>query len=101
MNDLVVGEHYILPLVYRPQVAGANRNLVVSLSGWANDLSSVHQLVSRRLKGGCSALSVANASRVQGGQESPAPPSRAELTLARTDTNMRTVSCRTAERGRY
>ena len=42
MNDLVVSEHHILPLVYRPQVAGANRNLVLSLSGWANDLSSVH-----------------------------------------------------------
>jgi len=42
MNDLLVGERFVLPLVYRPQVAGANRNLVLSLSGWANDLSSVH-----------------------------------------------------------
>jgi peptide/nickel transport system substrate-binding protein len=42
MNDLLVSDHYVLPLVYRPQVAGANRNLVLSLSGWANDLSSVH-----------------------------------------------------------
>ena len=42
MNDLVVGDNHMLPLVYRPQVAGANRNLVLSLSGWANDLTSVH-----------------------------------------------------------
>ena len=42
MNDLLVGERFVLPLVYRPQVAGASRSLVLSLSGWANDLTSVH-----------------------------------------------------------
>ena len=42
MNDLLVADRHVLPLVYRPQVAGASRNLVLSLSGWANDLTSVH-----------------------------------------------------------
>ena len=41
-NDLLVADRHVLPLVYRPQVAGASRNLVLSLSGWANDLASVH-----------------------------------------------------------
>ena len=38
MNELVVGDHYILPVVYRPRVTAFKGNLVAFISGWDNDL---------------------------------------------------------------
>ena len=38
MNDLVIGDAYVLPVVYRPRVSAAGTKLVAHLSGWDNDL---------------------------------------------------------------
>jgi len=38
MNDLVINDGYIIPVVYRPRVSAANSRLVTHLSGWDNDL---------------------------------------------------------------
>ena len=38
LNDLVVGDNYILPLLRRPKVSAASSSLVAPLSGWDNDL---------------------------------------------------------------
>jgi peptide/nickel transport system substrate-binding protein len=37
-NDLACGDGYIVPLVYRPRVAGVGNKLVALLSGWDNDM---------------------------------------------------------------
>ena len=37
-NDLVCNDGYIVPLIYRPRVAGIAAKLVVPLSGWDNDM---------------------------------------------------------------
>lgn len=39
MNDLVCGDHHLLPLVTRPKLAAAARQLVLPLSGWSEDLA--------------------------------------------------------------
>jgi peptide/nickel transport system substrate-binding protein len=36
MNDMVVEDHAIIPVVYRPGVAGMAKNLRATLSGWDN-----------------------------------------------------------------
>ncbi len=38
LNDLVCGDGYIQPVVYRPRPSAANTKLVTQLSGWDNDL---------------------------------------------------------------
>ena len=38
MNDMVVDDHAIIPVVYRPGVAGMAKNLRATLSGWDNVL---------------------------------------------------------------
>jgi peptide/nickel transport system substrate-binding protein len=38
LNDLVVTDNYILPVVYRPRVTALSGNLTAHLSGWDNDL---------------------------------------------------------------
>jgi peptide/nickel transport system substrate-binding protein len=38
MNDLVVGDPVVIPVVYRPRVSAISRQLRVLLSGWDNDL---------------------------------------------------------------
>jgi peptide/nickel transport system substrate-binding protein len=38
MNDLVVGDHAVIPDVYRPRVSGMSRQLKAHLTGWDNDL---------------------------------------------------------------
>ena len=38
MNDLVVGNSAVIPVVYRPRVSAMSRQLKASLSGWDNDL---------------------------------------------------------------
>ncbi|MBL8332570.1 MAG: peptide ABC transporter substrate-binding protein [Rubrivivax sp.] len=38
MNDLVCGDGYVQPVVYRPRASGAVTKLVAHLSGWDNDL---------------------------------------------------------------
>jgi peptide/nickel transport system substrate-binding protein len=38
MNDMVVNDPGVIPVVYRPRVSGISRQLRVSLSGWDNDL---------------------------------------------------------------
>ena len=38
MNDLVVGDPVVIPVVYRPRVSAIARQLKVRLSGWDNDL---------------------------------------------------------------
>jgi peptide/nickel transport system substrate-binding protein len=38
MNDMVVGDPGVIPVVYRPRVSGISRRLRVRLSGWDNDL---------------------------------------------------------------
>jgi len=42
MNDVACADHYILPLVFRPSVAGVGNKLVAPLSGWSEDLVSLH-----------------------------------------------------------
>jgi peptide/nickel transport system substrate-binding protein len=37
MNDMVVGDHAVIPVVYRPRVAGLAKTLRAPLSGWDND----------------------------------------------------------------
>jgi len=38
LNDMVVGDNYIQPIVYRPRVTALNSKLTAHLSGWDNDL---------------------------------------------------------------
>ncbi len=38
MNDLVVGDPAVIPVVYRPRVSAITHRLKASLSGWDNDL---------------------------------------------------------------
>src|SRR5579859_396481 len=38
LNDIVVGDNYILPEVYRPRVTALKGGVVAHLSGWDNDL---------------------------------------------------------------
>jgi peptide/nickel transport system substrate-binding protein len=38
MNDMVVNDPGVIPVVYRPRVSGVSRQLRVRLSGWDNDL---------------------------------------------------------------
>jgi peptide/nickel transport system substrate-binding protein len=38
MNDLVVGDQAVIPVVYRPRVSAVLANLHAPLSGWDNDL---------------------------------------------------------------
>jgi peptide/nickel transport system substrate-binding protein len=42
MNDLVCGSRHVIPLLVRPLVAGLALNLRAPLSGWANDVSFLH-----------------------------------------------------------
>lgn len=38
MNDLVCGDNYIIPVVFRPRTSAAGTKVVAHLSGWDNDL---------------------------------------------------------------
>jgi peptide/nickel transport system substrate-binding protein len=38
MNDMVVGDPAVIPVVYRPLVSGMSRQLRATLSGWDNVL---------------------------------------------------------------
>ena len=38
MNDMVVGDQVVVPVVYRPRVSAMSRQLRASISGWDNDL---------------------------------------------------------------
>jgi peptide/nickel transport system substrate-binding protein len=38
MNDMVVGDAAVIPVVYRPRVSGVSRQLKARLSGWDNDV---------------------------------------------------------------
>jgi peptide/nickel transport system substrate-binding protein len=38
LNDLVVGDNYILPLLNRPRTMAVSGNLIAPFSGWDNDL---------------------------------------------------------------
>ena len=42
MNDMVVNEWIVVPLISRPRVRGGNLRLVTSLSGWDLDFSLLH-----------------------------------------------------------
>jgi peptide/nickel transport system substrate-binding protein len=37
MNDIVCGDGYVIPLVFRPRVSAAGTKVVAHLSGWDND----------------------------------------------------------------
>jgi peptide/nickel transport system substrate-binding protein len=41
MNDLVVQDRHIIPLVFRPKVSGVSNRLVMQSSGWSEDLSTL------------------------------------------------------------
>ncbi len=41
MNDLVVQDRYIIPLVFRPALSGVSHRLVAQLSGWSDNLSGL------------------------------------------------------------
>lgn len=41
MNDLVVGDNAIIPLISRPRVRGANHKLATALTGWDLDFSGL------------------------------------------------------------
>jgi peptide/nickel transport system substrate-binding protein len=41
LNDLVCGDGYIVPVVFRPRVSAANSRLAAHLSGWDNDTWSI------------------------------------------------------------
>ena len=38
MNDLVSGDGYVIPVVFRPRVSAAVNKLSAPLSGWDNDM---------------------------------------------------------------
>jgi peptide/nickel transport system substrate-binding protein len=38
MNDMVVGDTVVIPVVYRPRVSAVSRQLRAGMSGWDNDL---------------------------------------------------------------
>jgi peptide/nickel transport system substrate-binding protein len=38
LNDMVVGDNHILPVVYRPRVTALKSSMTAHLSGWDNDL---------------------------------------------------------------
>jgi peptide/nickel transport system substrate-binding protein len=38
LNDLACGDNHIIPVVYRPRVAGVGNKLNAPLSGWDNDM---------------------------------------------------------------
>ena len=38
MNDLVIENHVVVPVAYRPRVSGVSHKLVAPLSGWDNDM---------------------------------------------------------------
>jgi peptide/nickel transport system substrate-binding protein len=38
MNDLAVGDHAVIPDVYRPRVSGMSHQLRAHLTGWDNDV---------------------------------------------------------------
>ena len=42
MNDLVIKDGYVLPLISRPRVRGSSHKLVKPLSGWDLDFFSLH-----------------------------------------------------------
>jgi len=42
MNDMVVNDFIIVPLISRPRVNGSNVKLVTTLSGWDLDFSALH-----------------------------------------------------------
>jgi peptide/nickel transport system substrate-binding protein len=42
MNDIVVNEFIVIPLISRPRVNGSNLKLVTTLSGWDLDFSALH-----------------------------------------------------------
>jgi peptide/nickel transport system substrate-binding protein len=41
MNDMIVNDYAVIPLISRPRVRGANLKLVTSLSGWDLDFSTL------------------------------------------------------------
>ncbi len=41
MNDLVVGDGYVLPIIDRKSVRAMARNLIAPLSGWQNDMATL------------------------------------------------------------
>lgn len=41
MNDLVCGDGYIVPLIYRPSVAALRNDIKAELSGWSEELGSL------------------------------------------------------------
>jgi peptide/nickel transport system substrate-binding protein len=41
MNDLVVGDPVVIPVVYRPKVSAISRQLTARVSGWDNDLADL------------------------------------------------------------
>jgi peptide/nickel transport system substrate-binding protein len=43
MNELAVGEHAVIPVVYRPRVAAISSKLKAALSGWDNDLWNLRE----------------------------------------------------------
>jgi peptide/nickel transport system substrate-binding protein len=42
MNDLVVGDGHIIPLISRPRVHGSSLKLVTTYTGWDLDFSFLH-----------------------------------------------------------
>ena len=43
LNDLVCGDGYVIPLLFRPSVTGLAKNVVAPLSGWDNDMAAIHE----------------------------------------------------------
>ncbi len=41
MNDMVVNDFVVIPLISRPRVRGGNLRLVTTLSGWDLDFSAL------------------------------------------------------------
>jgi peptide/nickel transport system substrate-binding protein len=41
MNDMVVGDSAVIPVVYRPGVSAMSRQLRATLSGWDNALGDL------------------------------------------------------------
>jgi len=43
MNDMVVGDNHIIPLILRPRVRGTATKLSAPLSGWDLGFSGIHE----------------------------------------------------------
>ena len=63
MNDMVVNDYIVVPLISRPRVRGGNLKLVTTLSGWDLDFSALQNWYRERAGEPCGAAAAGPAAR--------------------------------------